>query len=390
MSTSPETVQSPAAIEPFEIAVEQSALDNLVARLDATRWPAELPGERWSRGVPLDYLRDLTAYWRDDYDWRIHEARLNALPQFTTEIDGQRIHFIHLRSPHDAALGLILSHGWPGSVVEFLDTIGPLTDPTAHGGDAADAFHVVIPSLPGYGLSGPVTETGWDTGRIAGAFAVLMERLGYDRYGAQGGDWGSAISQDLGRRDPEHLVGVHINMLLTFPPRDPEVIKTLTEDEQAALAMLARYREELSGYRLQQATRPQTLAYGLTDSPAGQLAWIVEKFMEWTDSDSAPEDAVDRDLMLTNVMLYWLTATAGTSANLYYEQAHAASAQWPTPPEVPTGVAVFPHDLARPIRRFAQGNVVHWTDMPRGGHFAAMEEPDLLVEDVRAFFRALR
>ncbi len=376
-------------IDPFEIHVDEATLDNLRARLDATRWPAELPGAPWSRGIPLDYLRELAAYWRDDYDWRAHEARLNALDQFTTEIDGQRIHFIHVRSPSDDALPVVLSHGWPGSVAEFLDVIGPLTDPAAHGGDAADAFHVVAPSLPGYGFSTPLSDAGWDVSRIARAFAALMDRLGYGRYGAQGGDWGAAISQEIGRHDPEHVAGVHVNMLFTLPPRDPAQLESLTEAEEAALAATRHYLDELSGYRLQQATRPQTLAYGLTDSPAGQLAWIAEKFMDWTDSATAPEDAVDRDHLLTNVMLYWLTATAGTSANLYYEAAHSG-AGWPAPPEVPTGVAVFPQDIAQPIRRFAQGNIVHWTDMPRGGHFAAMEEPELLVDDVRAFFREFR
>jgi epoxide hydrolase len=377
-------------IEPFQIAVDDATLDNLRARLDATRWPDELPGAAWARGVPLSYLKELTAYWRDDYDWREHEARLNALAQFTTEIDGQRFHFVHARSPHDDALPLLLSHGWPGSIVEFLDVVGPLTDPTAHGGAAADAFHVVAPSLPGYAFSTPLGDGGWDVVRIARAFVALMAQLDYARYGAQGGDWGAAISTEVGRADPEHVAGVHVNMLFTLPPSDPAAMADLSADEQAALAAIRHYRDELSGYRLQQATRPQTLAYGLTDSPVGQLAWIVEKFMDWTDSQDAPEDAVDRDLLLTNVMLYWLTATAGTSANLYYEAAHSGAARWPTPPAVPTGVAVFPKDIAQPIRRFAQGNIVRWTQMPRGGHFAAMEEPELLVDDVRAFFSALR
>jgi pimeloyl-ACP methyl ester carboxylesterase len=377
-------------IEPFTIAVEQAQLDDLHDRLARTRWPSELPGVGWDRGVPLDYVRELAEYWRTGYDWRAQEARLNALAQFTTQIDGQRIHFLHVRSPQPDAMALILSHGWPGSVAEFGEVIGPLTDPGAHGGDPADAFDVVVPSRPGYGFSGPTAEPGWNVTRIAEAFAVLMDRLGYEHYGAQGGDWGSAISQELGRRDPDHVAAVHVNMLFTFPPREPEVLATLTAAEQAKLATAQHYLDELSGYRIQQATRPQTLAYALTDSPAGQLAWIAEKFKEWTDSSDAPEDAVDRDQLLTNVMLYWLTATAGSSAGLYYESAHGERTGWTEPATVPTGVAVFPRDIAQPIRRFAQGNIVHWSEFDRGGHFAAMEAPDLLVGDVREFFRAFR
>jgi microsomal epoxide hydrolase len=297
-----------------------------------------------------------------------------------------------VRSPEPDALPLIITHGWPGSIVEFLSVIGPLTDPRAHGADAADAFHLVIPAIPGFGFSGPTLETGWNVSRIARAWAELMSRLGYDRYGAQGGDWGSGISRELGRIAPDRVVGVHLNMLLTFPSGDPADLANLTEDEQARLAMLTRYDRELSGYARIQSTRPQTLAYGLTDSPVGQLAWIVEKFKEWTDSTLVPEDAVDRDQMLTNVMFYWLTATAGSSARLYYEAVHTGEWGRPQPSPTPTGVAVFPRDIGRPIRRFAErtNNIVQWTEFSRGGHFAAMEAPDLLVGDVRAFFRRFR
>ncbi|MGW0518592.1 epoxide hydrolase family protein [Crossiella sp. NPDC003009] len=372
-------------IAPFRIDIPQSQLDDLHARLDLTRWPEELPGAGWDYGVPLGYLRELAAHWRHGYDWRAHEQRLNSYPQFTTEIDGHRLHFLHIRSLEPDAVPLIMTHGWPGSIAEFLDVIGPLTDPRGHGApEGSPAFHLVLPSIPGYGFSGPTTEAGWNVARVASAFAELMRRLGYDRYFAQGGDWGSAISLALGAADPDHVHAVHLNMLITLP--DPGI--ELTEDEQAKLATLGRYQDELSGYMKIQSTRPQTLSYGLTDSPVGQLAWIAEKFKEWTDSDSAPEDAVDRDHLLTNVMLYWLTGTAGSSARLYYESARA----WGSQPALtcPLGVAVFPHDLTQPVRRLAEKQhptLTHWSEMPRGGHFAAMEEPELFVADVRKFFR---
>jgi pimeloyl-ACP methyl ester carboxylesterase len=379
------------AIAPFTIDIPQATLDDLHARLERTRWPRELPGVGWERGVPVDYLRELATYWRDDYDWRAWEARLNAFPQFTTTIDGANIHFLHVPSPDPDALPLIITHGWPGSVVEFLEVIGPLTDPAAHGGDPADAFHVVVPSMPGFGFSGPTHETGWDTTRIALAWAELMRRLGYDRYGAQGGDWVAQVSRTLGIRDAEHVVGVHLNFLPTFPSGDPADLEGLTEAEQEKLAKLEYFATEQSGYFSIQGTRPQTLAYGLTDSPVGQLAWIVEKFKEWTDSETVPEDAVDRDQMLTNVMFYWLTETARSSADLY--KADTSAFGEPEIIETPTGIAVFPAEIGQPIRRFAEPsnpNIVHWSEFDRGGHFAAMEEPDLLVEDVRTFFRGLR
>jgi len=384
------TDRSEAEIRPFRIEVPQAALDDLRDRLARTRWPDELPGAGWSYGVPLGYGKELAAYWAGTYDWRVHEARINAFPQFTTTIDGQNVHFLHVRSPEANALPLIVTHGWPGSIVEFLGIIGPLTDPRAHGGDPADAFHLVIPAIPGYGLSGPTTDSGWNLRRIAQAWAALMARLGYGRYGAQGGDWGSGISRDLGLIDAEHVVGVHLNYLLTFPSGAPGELDGLTEAEQARLEGLNRFQQDLNGYLQIQATRPQTLAYGLADSPVGQLAWIVEKFKEWTDSEKAPEDAVDRDDLLTNVMLYWLTNTAGSSARLYYEFAHSWSR--PEASATPTGIAVFPRDIAPPVRKLAEraDNIVHWTEFDRGGHFAALEQPDLLVGDVRAFFRKLR
>jgi epoxide hydrolase len=377
-------------IEPYRIDIPQADLGDLRNRLGRTRWPDELPDVGWAYGVPLGYLKGLVDYWRDGYDWREHEARLNDFAQFTTTVDGQNIHFLHVRSPEPDALPLIVTHGWPGSIVEFMKIIGPLTDPRKHGGDPADAFHVVAPSLPGFGLSGPTHETGWNTDRVARAWVELMNRLGYDRYGAQGGDTGALVSPQLGRIDDEHIVGVHVNNLLTFPSGKPDEMQDLTDADRQRLQLMQRWRNELSGYAILQSTRPQTLAYALADSPVGQLAWIVEKFKEWTDPAAGlPEDAVDRDQLLTNVSLYWLTDTAGSSARLYYEGAQAWG-QVPERSDVPTGVAVFPMDIT--IKNIAERehNVVHWSEFDRGGHFAAMEAPDLLTTDVRDFFRPLR
>jgi epoxide hydrolase len=375
-------------ITPFRIDIPQTDLDDLRSRLDRTRWPDQLPGVGWHYGIPLEYVQQLAGYWRTGYDWRVHERRLNEFPQFTTTIDGQRVHFLHVRSPEPDALPLIITHGWPGSIVEFLNIIGPLTDPRAHGADPADAFHLVVPSIPGFGFSGPTHETGWNVNRVARAWDELMRRLGYPRYGAQGGDWGSAISRELGVAFPEHLIGVHLNMLF---PQGPSDLPDLTNEEKARLQALQKFRSTGTGYSAIQSTKPQTLAYGLTDSPAGQLAWITEKFGEWTD-DGLPDQAVDRDQLLTNIMLYWVTATAGSSARLYYEAAHSGRWGTPAPSATPTGVAVFPRDIAPPVRRLAElsNNIVHWSEFDRGGHFAAMEVPDLLTADVRDFFRPLR
>ncbi len=375
-------------ISPFRIDVPQSVLDDLHDRLARTLWPDELPGVGWSYGIPVSYVKRLAEYWRSGYDWRQHEAALNEYPQFTTVIDGQNIHFLHVRSPEPDALPLVLTHGWPGSVAEFMRVIGPLADPRSHGGDPADAFHVVAPSIPGFGFSGPTRETGWDLLRVARAWAELMGRLGYGRYGAQGGDSGAVISPELGRLAPDRVVGVHVNGALGFPTFDPAEMAGLTEGERARLRVYADH--DRAGYASIQATRPQTVAFGLHDSPAAQLAWIVEKFKEWTDpARDLPEDAVDLDQLLTDVTIYWVTRTAASSARLYKE----GSARWGMPverSEVPHGVAVFPGDGG--VRRVAERehNVIHWSEFGRGGHFAAMEVPDLLVEDVRAFFRKVR
>jgi epoxide hydrolase len=382
-----DTESGRAGIRPFRIDIPQADLDDVRDRLSRTRWPDELPGTGWDYGIPLGHVKDLAEHWLTAYDWRAHERTLNAFPQFTTEIDGQNIHFLHLRSPEPDALPLLITHGWPGSIVEFLDIIGPLSDPRRHGGDPADAFHVVAPSIPGYGFSGPTRETGWDVRRVAAAWAELMGRLGYRRFGAHGGDWGASISRELGLVAPEVLAGVHLTMLVTEIPDDPAELAELSDTERARLDRRARYLAEGLGYGAIQSTRPQTLAYALTDSPAGLLAWIAEKFAEWSD-----RPIEDRDRLLTNVMLYWLTGTAGSAARLYYEAARGGAWGPPRPSSVPTGVAVFPKEIAPPVRRLAErsNHIVHWSEFDRGGHFAAMEEPGLLVGDVREFFRRLR
>jgi pimeloyl-ACP methyl ester carboxylesterase len=379
---------------PFRIDIPQSDLDDLHDRLARTRWPSEIPGVGWDRGVPLDYLKELAEYWRTTYDWREWEAKLNEYPQFTTTIDGQNIHFLHVRSPEPDALPLVLTHGWPGSFLEFLDVIGPLTDPRSHASDGADAFHLVIPAIPGFGFSGPAQAAGWNTERTAKTWAELMSRLGYERYGAQGGDMGQFVSVELGQVDPDHVVGLHVNAatfgFIPFGEVSEEELATFTDAEKARLGRLDNYMNDGNGYFQIQATRPQTIGYGLNDSPIGQLAWIVEKFKEWTHpSDELPEQAIDRDRMLTNAMLYWLAGAGASSAQLYYENMHSGT--WhEEPATTPTGVAVFAEDIA--IRRYAEyaNNIVHWSEFDRGGHFAAMEAPDLLVADVRKFFRRLR
>jgi pimeloyl-ACP methyl ester carboxylesterase len=381
-------------IKPFQVDIPQTALDDLADRLARTRWPRQIPRTGWERGAPVEYVRQLAEYWRAGFDWPAAQARLNAYPQFTTEIDGADIHFLHVRSPEPGALPLVLTHGWPGSFVEFLDVIGPLTDPGAHGGDPADAFHVVVPSIPGFGFS-TLPGPGWDSPRVAAAWAQLMSRLGYDRYGAQGGDFGAIISPDLGRVAPSHVVGVHVNAatvgFIPLGPVDEAELAELTDLEKTRLGMIGNFRSEEFGYNLLQSTRPATVAFGLTDSPAGQLAWIAEKFKAWTaNAYELPEQAVDRDHLLTNIALYWFTGTAGSSANIYYESAHASTWSVPSPSGLPTGVTAFGQDVA--IRRFAErsNDVTFWHDVDEGGHFAAMEVPDALVEDVRAFFRPLR
>jgi epoxide hydrolase len=379
----------------FRLEVPESELEDLRARLRNTRWPERETVDDWAQGVPLAYLRDLCAYWADEYDWRTTEARLNALAQFRTTIDGLAIHFLHVRSPHADALPLVITHGWPGSIVEFLKVIGPLTDPTAHGGDASDAFNVVCPSLPGYGFSDKPTRPGWGVERIAHAWTVLMTRLGYQRYGAQGSDWGTSVSASVGQQDPQHLVGIHLTPPLA--PPDPSTFDDLNERERAALASLERSAEWDSGYSQEHATRPQTIGYALVDSPAALCAWIIEKFWSWTDNGGRLENVLTRNELLDNLMLYWLPRTGASSARLYWESIQQVN-EWISGAvtdvvDVPTGCSIFPKELQRPSRRWAEKRFVdirYWNEPERGGHFAAFEQPELFVDEVRAFFRLVR
>ena len=373
-------------VRPFTIDVAREQLADLRQRLSLTRWPDPAPVDDWSQGLPLSYLQDLVAYWADGYDWEARQRYLNSFPHYLTEIDGLDVHFVHVRSPEPGAFPLILTHGWPGSFVEFLEAIGPLTDPAAHGGDRADAFDVVVPSLPGYAFSGKPSETGWGIERTAAAWAQLMARLGYARYGAQGGDWGSMVTTVLGQIDPEHVAGIHLNMVIGFPGPDDE----LTEAEQAAVARAMDYMANDSGYSKQQSTRPQTLGYSLVDSPAGQCAWILEKFWSWSDTDGDPVQALGADRILDNVMLYWLPATGASSARMYWE-----SFDHPPfgPVSVPMGGSVFPKEIIRSSRHWAArqfSDIRYWGEPAAGGHFAAFEQPALFTEEVRAFFRTVR
>ena len=376
------------AIESFRIEVSDEQLEDLRRRLRATRWPEKQPVDDWSQGIPLAYVQEVCDYWAERYDWRAREARLNGFAQFRTSIEGLGIHFVHVRSPEADALPLVMTHGWPGSIVEFLEVIGPLVDPVAHGGDAADAFHVVAPSLPGYGFSDKPAQTGWSVQKIGGAWAALMSRLGYARYVAQGGDWGSMVTTEVGVQDPEHCLGIHLNMPVA--PPDPEAMANPTPEELASLAALQEYERWGSGYSKQQSTRPQTLGYALLDSPAGQAAWILEKFHAWTDCEGHPENVLTRDRMLDNVMLYWLPGTAASSARLYWES--FANPQLP-PVGVPTGCSIFPKEIIRTSRRWAEKRfekLVYWNELERGGHFAAFEQPETFVGELRACFRQMR
>ena len=374
-------------LKPFVLSVSQADLDDLHGRLDHARWPAPLPGDNWSTGVPTGYLRTLAHRWRQEFDWRAAEARLNAHPQFVADIDGTTIHFVHVRSARPDARPLLLTHGWPGSVFEFLDVIAPLTNPQ----NAVDAYHLVIPSLPGFGLSGP-TKQPWDVERIANAWCTLMSALGYQRFGVQGGDIGASVSPAVARMAPDRVIGVHLNGSQAFVPPDSvdeDTKADLTDLERDRLDRIGAFMQREYGYIAIQSTRPQTLAYGLTDSPIGQLAWMVDKFKAWTwPLEALPEDVLGLDRLLEHVSLYWFTATAGSSGYTGY-----ATASWGEPPRpsgVPTGLIQFAHDIG--IRRFVERehHVTHWTDVDTGGHFAAMEQPDTLVSDIQAFFHTLR
>lgn len=374
-------------INPFALNIPDAQLRDLRDRLARTRWPEEATAPGWEQGVPLARMRELVEYWREGYDWRRCEAMLNNWGQFQTNIDGLDIHFLHVRSPHEGALPILLTHGWPGSVIEFAKVIGPLTNPQAHGGSPGDAFHVIVPSLPGFGFSGKPAETGWGVERIAGAWAVLMQRLGYDHYVAQGGDWGSSVTVQLGRQAPKGLLGIHLNMLSAKPQRldDP-----LEPDEVEALRDLEHYGTVEAAYARQQATRPQTLGYALADSPSGQAAWIYEKFQRWSDCGGDPESVFTRDELLDNIMIYWLTNSGASSARLYYE---SMASFRPINVDLPVGVSIFPKEIIKAPRKWAErvfSDIIHWNELDRGGHFAAFEQPGLFVSELRSCFAKLR
>lgn len=386
-------------VKPFTIHIEDPVLADLQERLAKTRWPDQIPRSEWTYGVDLAYMKGLTEYWRSQYDWRKHERALNELPQFTTEIDGLQIHFVHVRSPHPQALPLVLVHGWPGTFAEFTKILGPLTEPEKHGGQVEDAFHVVCPSLPGFGFSSKPAEPGWSSQRMAEVIAKLMARLGYARYGAQGGDWGGGIVRWLASGDGAHCVGAHNN----FPGASQPAEDPMRGVSQAEIDRMQQRRKELSdhyGYAAIQGSRPLTLAYGLNDSPAGLAAWIVDKFWAWSDHGGRLENSFTKDELLTNVMIYWVTQTMSSSTRIYFESSHNN----PRPASMtefqgggksaPLGFALFPKEINVPPRAWVERNLgrtlIHWTEMPRGGHFAALEQPQLLVDDVRAFFRKIR
>jgi pimeloyl-ACP methyl ester carboxylesterase len=380
-------------IEPFRINVPDTVLHDLQERLARTRFPDEINDDDWSYGTSLAYLQELVAYWRTRYDWRAAERQLNGFPQFRTTVDGLMLHFVHQRGKGPAPFPLLISHGWPGSIVEFTKIIAPLTDPAAHGGDSADAFDVVAPSLPGYGFSGHPSKPGMHPGAIADCFAALMQQLGYSRFGAQGGDWGAIITTCLGSQHASRLAGIHLNMVVAFPPDESNPAAGLSEREMVTLMEMQRFLNEETGYQRIQGTKPQTLGYGLNDSPAGLAAWIVEKFRTWSDCGGNVERRFTKDELLTNIMVYWVTQSITSSVRLYCEATRANM----FPPRggrvsVPTGCAIFPREMFRPPRAWAEHayNVQRWTEFPAGGHFAALEEPQLLVEDIRAFFRPLR
>jgi len=376
-------------VTPFRVNFSEAAVDDLRERLRRTRWPEPATAGGWSQGTPLAWVRELCRHWLEDYDFGAAQERLNRFPQFQMVIDGLGICFVHVRSPHTDAVPLLLTHGWPGSVVEFRKVIGPLTDPVAHGGDAADAFHVVCPSLPGFGFSGKPAEPGWDLARIADAWDQLMNRLGYPRYGAQGGDWGARVTIELARRHPASLAGIHLTMVPAVPEPGTEG-DGLTGEERDALEALVRHRRQGQGYLAIQSTRPQSIGYGLVDSPAALAAWIAEKYQAWSDNDGDPASVFTLEEMLDNIMLYWLPATGASSARIYWETAGKLAVD---PVTVPAGCSVFPRELYRPSRRWAQRvfpDLRYWNELDQGGHFAALEQPEAFTGEVRAAFRAFR
>lgn len=375
-------------IVPFTVAVPQADIDDLKERLRRTRWPNRETVQDWSQGVPLDMARALIKHWQLDYDWRIFEGALNSLPQFKTKIDGLEIHFIHVRSKHDNALPLLLTHGWPGSMIEFMKSIRPLTDPTAFGGNAEDAFHIVIPSLPGFGFSEKPAETGWDVSRVASAWTILMARLGYSRWLAQGGDWGAVVTTVLGLQKPAGLLGIHLNWQFVFPQQIPE---TLSAEERYAVETLNLFAGDLSGYNRLQSTRPQTIGYALADSPVGQAMWIYEKFQAWTDNQGLAEEALSINEMLNAISLYWFTDTGASSARMYWENRNASFCGPKL--DLPVAVTLFPRERPKAPKSWIRDtytNLIYLSEVDKGGHFAAFEQPEIFTTEVRAAFRALR
>ncbi|GGN45534.1 hydrolase [Novosphingobium indicum] len=376
-------------IRPLTLAIPDTQIEDLKRRIAMTRWPEAETVDDWSQGTPLEALKALVAYWMDDYDWRRCEARLNGFGQYLTEIDGLDIHFLHVRSPHVEAVPLILTHGWPGSVIEFMEVIGPLTDPVAHGGKAEEAFHVVVPSLPGYGFSGKPPANGWGVEKIGRVWAELMRRLGYTRWFAQGGDWGAIITTTMGGQAPEGLAGIHTNMPVARPTRE-DYAEPSAEVEAAKVAG-EKYKTFDSGYSAIQSTRPQTIGYALVDSPVALAGWIYEKMWSWTDNKGSPLDALSMDAILDNVMLYWLPANGASAARLYWESFGAIGKSGPV--MLPAGVSTFPREITKAPRKWAERilqNLVYWNDAPRGGHFAAWEQPQIFVEEVRKCFALMR
>ena len=393
------TPSADTAIRPFRLFVDAAAIDDLKSRLARVRWPDQAPGPPWAYGTSVGFMRELVDYWIHTYDWRQTEAALNAWRQFVTRIDGIDVHFLRVEGRGPNPKPLLLSHGWPGSVLEFLKLIPLLTDPAAHGGDPQDAFDLIVPSLPGYGFSERPSQPGVDVMRVAALFTSLMEHLGYARFGAQGGDWGAAIATALGSAFPDRVLGIHLNMLIAARPgtNDPS---QLSATDREILDRFNAFQKEETGYMQIQGTKPQTLGYALNDSPVGLAAWIVEKFRTWSDCGGDVERRFTKDQLLTNITLYWVTETINSSVRLYYETMHNPALRGGVEGQldavftvsVPTGAAVFPAEIYRPPRAWAERtyNIARWTEMPAGGHFAAMEEPAALVEDVRAFFRPLR
>tara|TARA_B100000700_G_C15056170_1_gene862951 strand:- start:2329 stop:3474 length:1146 start_codon:yes stop_codon:yes gene_type:complete len=378
-------------IKPYKIKISNEDLEDLKGRLSSTRWPEKETVEDWSQGVPLSYIKEVHDYWINEYDWRSREEYYNSFPQFITDIEGIDIHFIHIKSKHEEAQPLIMSHGWPGSIVEFHKVINSLVDPVSYGGKAEDAFHLVCPTLPGYGFSGKPTQTGTGVERIAELWDLLMNKIGYSEYFAQGGDWGSAITIAIGKQNKGSCKGLHVNM--PFAPPTKEALENPSERDKIAFEGLNYYQEWGSGYSKQQSTRPQTLGYGLVDSPIGQASWIIEKFYEWTDCDGHPENIFTKEELLDNVMFYWLTKSASSSARLYWESFGSFGGNPEEKLEIPIGCSIFPKEISRTPRTWAEqvySNIVYWNELEKGGHFAAFEQPQIFLNEIRKSFKLMK